>query len=73
MERKQKYCVGECFEGNEIWGHPPMSLQDAEDLARREAMANPTHQIYITWYRASDSQRGYYNPDGAHSITGRAW
>ena len=33
----------------------------------------PNCQIYVTWFRSSDGQQGYYNQDGNHAITGEAW
>ena len=49
-------------------------------LTQRRAIAAARHvarytdgNIYISWYRASDGQHGYLNPDGNHAITGEAW
>lgn len=44
----------------------------AEELADTWATNNPDKQIFVSFYRASDGQRGYINRDGA-AITGKSW
>jgi len=53
-------------------------VEVATGLPRRQAAALATTirndgQVFIRWYRASDGQHGYYNSDGNHDITGKAW
>jgi len=51
----------------------------ATDLKLREAIktakanTDSDNKVYITWFRASDGQKGCYNPDGNHAITGYSW
>lgn len=33
----------------------------------------PTDQIFVTFFRATDGQKGYLNKNGQHSLTGKAW
>jgi hypothetical protein len=41
--------------------------------AKKYAEQYPKKQVFISWFRKSDGQRGYLNPDGNHDITGKAW
>lgn len=43
----------------------------AKATARKWAKENPGQNIVISFYRASDGQRGYINPDGAdlHAVS----
>lgn len=41
--------------------------------ARKYAEKYPQKRIFISWFRGSDGQHGYLNPDGNHDITGEAW
>lgn len=43
----------------------------ANELANDPKYAG--RNIFITFYRPSDGQTGYLNPDGNHSPTGESW
>jgi hypothetical protein len=32
-----------------------------------------SNQIFISFFRDSDGQTGFLNPDGSHTITGTSW
>jgi hypothetical protein len=49
-----------------------LKLREAIKTAKVEAQ-DKNNLVYITWFRSSDGQHGYYNSDGNHSITGKAW
>ena len=49
-----------------------LSKSAATALAERLASKGRSG-IYVEFFRASDGQRGYLNPDGDHSITGEPW
>jgi hypothetical protein len=49
-----------------------LKLREAIKTAKSTSNSNG-EKIYITWYRDTDGQHGYYNPDGNHAITGEAW
>ena len=51
---------------------PNLGRKAAEKLARDEKERS-NGKVFITWFRASDQQHGYLNPDGNHAITGKAW
>ena len=44
---------------------------EARKIASREARRRPG-QVYISWFRSADGQRGYLNTDG-HSPVGKPW
>lgn len=48
---------------------------DATRAANRAAsrFAGRDGLVYVTWFRESDGQRGYWNPDGRHDVIGKAW
>lgn len=52
-------------------------LRVAMAIATREAeklrSSGSDARVYVQWYRKSDGQKGYVNPDGNHAITGKAW
>ena len=50
-----------------------LSLHQALHNAAKQAAKNKgqIYQIYVVWYRESDGQHGYVNPDGNHSINGK--
>lgn len=43
----------------------------AKELAKE--YPRPDYKVWVSWYRGSDGQHGYLNPDGNHAITGEAW
>mgnify|MGYP006922195423 FL=1 len=56
-----------------VGGDQGLSAKKAQALARRLAAQNPDKQVFVTFYRSSDGQHGYLNPDGNHSIDGEAY
>lgn len=40
-------------------------------LAARER--SPQSHVYVEWFRDSDGQRGYLNPNGDHDVAGKSW
>lgn len=61
--------------GNIINEYTELSKKEAIEIAKKEAnrSENSKYQIYVTWFRSSDGQKGYLNPNGDHDITGKAW
>jgi len=45
----------------------------AKAQARALAKEHPDCHVFVSWFRASDSQCGYLNPDGSYAIEGEAW
>ena len=52
---------------------PGCSKTEAIKIAKKYAVKYPKSQIFISFSRANDGQRGYLNQDGSHDITGAAW
>jgi hypothetical protein len=52
---------------------PDCTKKEAIALAQEFAQDKTNCGVYISWFRASDGQHGYLNPNGAHAITGQAW
>lgn len=50
-----------------------LTKSTAIEAAKKYAAKYPNKQVYISWFRKSDGQRGYLNPSGDHAITGKAW
>ncbi|HDR6957143.1 MULTISPECIES: hypothetical protein [Bacillus cereus group] len=48
------------------------SEQEAIELAEKWADEHKSEFIYINYYRASDGQQGYLNPDG-YNVNGQDW
>lgn len=53
--------------------YPCASREEAEETARRLCRELPGESVFVEFFRESDSQRGYLNPDGSFSVTGRTW
>lgn len=49
------------------------SERAAVKAARQMVKDYPGYQVHVSWYRESDGQSGYLNPDGNHAITGESW
>ena len=47
--------------------------RNAKTQAIEDAEANPDCCVFVSFFRASDGQVGYLNPDGNHSPTGQSW
>jgi len=58
--------------GEHIADYPNCSQREAKQIARKEAK-DSTNQVFVSWFRSSDGQHGYLNPNGDHAITGKAW
>lgn len=59
--------------GELIGGYQGLTQKAAEKTANDLAEKYPQNQVYVTWFRASDYQHGYLNPDGNHDMTGEAY
>jgi len=46
---------------------------EAIETARNAADKYPKSNVFVTWFRKTDGQHGYLNPDGNHDITGQAY
>ncbi|NEU27705.1 hypothetical protein [Paenibacillus polymyxa] len=46
--------------------------KEAKETAKKWVKEYPEERIYIEWFRGSDGQKGYVNPDG-YSLTGTNW
>jgi len=51
---------------------PDCTRKEVAKLAQAAAQRKGC-RVYVEWYRKSDGQHGYLNPDGDHAITGVAW
>jgi hypothetical protein len=65
--QKQMYSVKV---NGEILYHDLFKNQ-AISIAKEQATQG--NQVFVTWFRKTDSQQGYLNSDGNHEITGTAW
>jgi hypothetical protein len=54
-----------------IVGHSLMR-SEAIGLAKTTKKGVNT-QVFISWFRSGDGQKGYMNPDGTYSLTGQSW
>ncbi len=70
-EETMKYSVKTNVEGIDTIIDHDLTLDEAIEIA--EAESENGNDAYITWYRASDGQHGYYNKGEGHTITGKAW
>ena len=50
-----------------------LSKREAVKTAKEEAAKKALNGVFVHWYRKSDGQHGYLNPDGNHDCTGRDW
>jgi len=53
-----------------------MDDKTATDLARmvvKQVSELHIYHIYVTWFRKSDGQEGYLNPNGDHAFLGKTW
>lgn len=67
-----KYEIKIINDDGDVRGIHDLSLKEAKRVAQAMAKKDLAAQVYITWYRRSDGQHGYYNHNG-HNITGRPW
>jgi hypothetical protein len=68
-----KYTVEVTKHGETIESAWVNGQRNAKATAREYAAEYPDCQIYVSWFRASDGQHGYLNPNGDHDITGHPW
>ena len=61
--------------GQIICETPDCTEKEAKKVAKIDAKnyPRPDHLVFVSWFRPSDGQHGYLNPDGNHAITGEAW
>jgi len=52
---------------------PGCTEQQVKKIAPLAASQRKGCLVFVEWYRKSDGQRGYLNPNGNHAITGVAW
>jgi DNA-binding XRE family transcriptional regulator len=45
----------------------------ARKLAREACRDNPGERVAVSFIRASDGQKVFFNPDGNHSLNGKDW
>lgn len=49
------------------------------DLTKKTAIRAATESgvsnqnVFVSWFRDSDGQKGFLNPDGSHAVTGISW
>jgi hypothetical protein len=49
------------------------------DLTKKAAIKAATESgvsnqnVFVSWFRDSDGQKGFLNPDGSHAVTGISW
>jgi hypothetical protein len=48
-----------------------IGINEAKSVAMAES--GKGKEIYIKWFRGSDQQHGYINPDGNSGLTGKSW
>lgn len=70
--KKLNYCVEVSFEGMTINTFDGLTKDEAIEKAKEESL-NEEYQVFVSWLRASDGQKGYLNRDLDNSITGLAW
>lgn len=59
--------------GNTVAEYEERSERDAEESALGLSVDYPACQIFVSWFRASDGQHGFYNPDHNHDAVGKNW
>ena len=69
MKSQAKYTVT----ANNDMVRTDLSKDEAVAAATKAALEYPSQEVFVSWSRASDGQRGYLNQDGNHSVTGQAW
>lgn len=68
----KKYNVELSFEGMVVNTFQGLTKKEAIEKAKEESQ-NGDYQVFVSWFRASDGQKGYLNRDLDNSITGSAW
>jgi len=69
-----KYTVTEYRDdGIPVESEDGLTLTEAKRVARSTAHKHPHNQVFIEWFRISDGQHGFVNPDGNDAITGEPW
>ena len=48
-----------------------VSKKEAIKAARKESSEG--RKVFVCWFRSSDGQKGYLNPDGDHAVMGESW
>ena len=72
--RKMNYQIEEENECGETVAS--MTVKSTRAVVReinRWKKSNANNLIFVSWFRLSDGQHGYYNPSGDCEITGTAW
>lgn len=68
-----EYSVLITMQGTTMESIGGLTEKEAIELAKEKKLDLDGHAVYVQWFRASDGQKGYLNPDGNSSITGEAW
>lgn len=68
----KNYCVELSFEGMVLNTFDGLTKQEAIEKAKEESL-NEDYQVFVSWFRVSDGQKGYLNRDLDNNITGSAW
>lgn len=68
----EKYNVELSFEGMVVNTFDGLTKNEATEKAKYESL-NEDYQVFVSWFRQSDGQKGYLNRDLDNSITGSAW
>jgi hypothetical protein len=71
---KMRYEIEEEDEGGRtIASISVKSERSVRQEIKKWIKADPSNLIFVSWYRTSDGQKGYFNPSGDHDITGKTW
>lgn len=70
--KNNDYCVEVNFEGMTVSTSNGLTQEEAIKKAKEESQ-NEDCQVFVSWFRSSDGQKGYLNRDLNHDITGVAW
>lgn len=68
-----RYTVTVESAGEIIETTPDRPMFEAQQIAAQKAAQYPRRKVFVEFFRRYDGQKGYLNPDGNHSITGKAW
>lgn len=72
MEKLQ-YAVVHKISGGEEFYAEARTKTAAVKRAKTTVDEFPDHVVFVTWFRSSDGQMGYINPNGDHAIIGISW
>jgi hypothetical protein len=76
MAQAIEYGIEFFYKGQQDDYQPISATTDADAMAKmREwvAVSKTRRRMYLSVFRSRDGFRGYLNPDGAYSATGKPW